>query len=95
MRTSPVQKCDPAATIIATLGGLSVVAKAAGVSVVTAQRWRFPVSNGGTGGFIPRKHHPRLIELAKERGIDLSVAAFVDASQLPDEVSASSEGEAA
>lgn len=84
MRTSSIEKCEPATAIIAALGGLSVVAKATGVSAVTAQRWRFPVSNGGTGGFIPRKHHSRLIDLARERGIELSLAAFVDASQLPD-----------
>lgn len=95
MRTSSIQKCEPAATIIGALGGLSVVAKAAGVSVVTAQRWRFPVSNGGTGGFIPRKHHAVLIELAKERGIDLTVAAFVDAAQLPELPAAADEEEAA
>lgn len=95
MRTPSIEKCDPAATIIAALGGLTIVAKAAGVSVVTAQRWRYPVANGGTGGFIPRKHHDRLIEMAKERGIELSLAAFVDASQLPELPAAVVEGEAA
>lgn len=91
MNRIAIEKCEPAASIISALGGLSVVAKAAGVSLVTAQRWRFPVENGGTGGFIPRKHHGRLIELAKERGIELPVAAFVDADLIPD----SREGEAA
>lgn len=93
MRNVSVERCEPAASIIAALGGLTVVAKAAGVSVVTAQRWRYPTANGGTGGFIPRKHHDRLIEFAKERGIELFPGAFVDASQLP--CLQSTEGEAA
>ena len=72
-------KCEPASSIIAALGGLKAVSKAAGVSIVTVQRWRFPRERGGTGGFIPRKYHDGLLELARSAGVEMSMAAFVDA----------------
>ena len=91
MRRHPVEKCEPAATIIAMLGGLAEVAKAADVSLVTAQRWTYPFQHGGTGGHIPRKYHDRLIELAREKGDELPIAAFVDASFVPRTASSPSE----
>lgn len=69
---------DPAASIIAMLGGLSSVAKAANTSTTTVQRWRLPKQKGGTGGFIPRKHHDLLIAKSREVGVDLQRAAFVE-----------------
>lgn len=95
MTHSSVPKCEPATTLIKALGGLTAVSKAAGVSVVTVQRWRFPIENGGTGGFIPRKHHPRLMEVAQQRGVDLSPAAFVDVAFIPTPANDASSTEAA
>lgn len=83
MTQSLPQRCEPASTLIAALGGLTSVAKAAHVTVVTVQRWRFPVEKGGTGGFIPRKYHQVLIDLAQKRGVELSAAAFVDVAFAP------------
>lgn len=71
-------QCEPAAQIIRTLGGLSVVAKAADVTPTSVQRWRLPSEKGGTGGFIPRKHHDAIVKLAAERGIALPLHAFID-----------------
>lgn len=79
----PVQKCEPAKTIIALLGGVTAVSRGVDTSHVTVQRWRFPIERGGTGGFIPRKHHPALMEMAREKGIDLPAAAFVDVNFVP------------
>lgn len=92
MTSSPKSRCEPASSLIKALGGITAVAKVAGVSAVTVQRWRFPVERGGTGGFIPRKHHQRLIEAAQGQGVDLPSAAFVDESYVPRvECSASTE----
>jgi hypothetical protein len=70
--------CQPAATIIAAMGGLSTVAQAADVSVTSVQRWRLPKSKGGTGGIVPAKYHKRLMKYAAGRGLALPLAAFVD-----------------
>lgn len=69
---------DPAAEIIERLGGLTNLARATGVTPTSVQRWRMAVEKGGTGGFIPRKHHEPIIRFAAERGYTLPVHAFVD-----------------
>jgi hypothetical protein len=70
--------CQPAASIIVAMGGLSAVAKAADVTVTSVQRWRLPSRKGGSGGIIPAKYHKRLIKHAADRGLTLPLAAFVD-----------------
>jgi hypothetical protein len=70
--------CQPAASVISVMGGLSAVANAADVSVTSVQRWRRPASKGGTGGIIPAKYHKRLIKYAGSQGLVLPLAAFVD-----------------
>lgn len=70
--------CDPADKIIKALGGLSAVAKAAGVTPTSVQRWRMPSHKGGTGGFVPRRYHDRLLEFAQTSGVELSRPDFVD-----------------
>lgn len=70
--------CQPAASIIVAMGGLSAVARTAEVSVTSVQRWRLPTSKGGTGGIIPAKYHTRLMKHAATRGVELPLAAFVD-----------------
>jgi len=67
---------EPAASIIAKLGGPSAVAAAAGTSYTAPYRWQHPVEKGGTGGRIPAKHIPVLIELAKANGIELEAGDF-------------------
>lgn len=74
---------DPAATIIALLGGLSAVAEAADTSTTTVQRWRLPRTKGGSDGYIPRRHHAALIKRSRRIGVALTHAAFLDPSALP------------
>jgi hypothetical protein len=82
-------RCEPANSIIEKLGGLSAVAKAAGVTVHTVMRWRMPRGPedkrnlGGTGGTVPHWHVPKLLAAAKERGVPLTLADF-----FPDEETA-------
>lgn len=73
---------EPAASIIEAFGGLSATAEAAGTTTTTVQRWRRPQSKGGTGGYIPRWHHQKLIARALENGWVLNPAAFYDVSLL-------------
>lgn len=73
---------EPAATIIRTLGGLSAVADAVSTTTTTVQRWRLPREKGGTGGYIPRWWHDKIIAAAGARGIELPPSAFLDISVL-------------
>ncbi|GLS75968.1 hypothetical protein GCM10007904_13030 [Oharaeibacter diazotrophicus] len=69
--------CDPAASIILRLGGVSEVAEIAQVDVSRVCRWRLPKGDsGGTGGVIPTRHVPVLLRAAKMRGIALSAEDF-------------------
>ena len=70
-------RCEPAHTIISNLGGVVETARLAGCSHASVSRWKTPKERGGTGGTIPVKNIPRLIESAKrELGVDLSWAEF-------------------
>lgn len=73
---------EPAASIIKVFGGLSATAEAAGTTTTTVQRWRRPESKGGTGGYIPRWHHDKLIAKAREMGWVLNPGAFYDVNFL-------------
>jgi hypothetical protein len=70
-------RCEPAATIIAKLGGVSEVATLATVDVSRVVRWRLPKEQGGTGGLIPMRHIPALLGAARERGLQLEAADFI------------------
>lgn len=73
---------EPAASIIDAFGGLSATAEAAGTTTTTVQRWRRPQFKGGTGGYIPRWHHDKLVAAALAKGWVLNPGAFYDASLL-------------
>lgn len=68
---------EPAASIIKSLGGDTVVASIAGVHRTRVANWKRPKDAGGTGGAIPFRHVPALIEAAKSQGIALSANDFL------------------
>ncbi|HYI27577.1 MAG TPA: hypothetical protein VD863_06965 [Bradyrhizobium sp.] len=68
---------EPAASIITSLGGDTIVARIAGVHRTRVANWKRPKSAGGTGGAIPFKHVPALIAAAKSMGLVLSADAFL------------------
>ena len=70
-------RCEPAATIIEKLGGVSQTARLAGVSHSTVSRWKLSKEEGGTGGAIPGHNIARLVANARrEKGIVLDWADF-------------------
>ncbi len=75
--------CEPAASIIRLLGGLTALASAAQTTPTTVQRWRLPNEKGGTGGFIPRRHHALILKHARKVGVGLTPAAFLDVKAVP------------
>jgi len=56
--------------------GVAILAEIAGVHPSRVHRWTYPKDREGTGGIIPAQHHQRILDGARERGIDLSPADF-------------------
>jgi hypothetical protein len=68
---------EPAATIIARLGGERVVSEITGRAYTAPYRWQHPLEKGGTGGLIPQKLHAKLLDYARANGIELTPADFL------------------
>lgn len=54
------------------------LAKELGVNYSTVARWGYPRDKGGTDGYIPRRYHAKLIELAQSKGIKLKPIDFIE-----------------
>jgi hypothetical protein len=78
---------EPAATIIARLGGEKIVSEIAGRAYTAPYRWQHPVEKGGTGGLIPQRLHTKLLDYARANDIPLSASDFLP---VHDETSAAS-----
>ena len=67
---------EPAASIIKRLGGENIVSSATGTAYTAPYRWQAALEKGGTGGRIPSKHIPTLLEFAREKAIPLAAEEF-------------------
>lgn len=74
---------NPAESIIARLGGVSAVARAAGVHRTRVSNWKRSREDGGTGGRIPQKHIPALLDLAASHGVPLGLSDFFPDAREP------------
>lgn len=68
---------DPAQTIIAKLGGPSVVAGVVGIHRTRVSNWQRPRAKGGTNGLIPQGYHLTLIDYAASKGVTLTAEDFM------------------
>ena len=68
---------EPASTIISKFGGVSTVAAIAGVHRTRVWNWSQPKEKGGTGGFVPMAHIPKLLAAAAAKNIELSAEDFI------------------
>ncbi|WP_089846970.1 hypothetical protein [Salipiger marinus] len=68
---------EPASSIITALGGPTAVAAAIGIHRTRVSMWQAPRERGGTNGLVPYRHVPRLMELAREKGVKLAPADFM------------------
>jgi len=59
---------NPAYKVIERLGGKSTVASALQLNVSTLSRWCQPWPNG-TGGAIPQRHWPKILQLAEKKQV--------------------------
>lgn len=83
MRT---EHLDPARSIIARLGGVDAVAQITKKSRTRVFRWMYPADRGGTGGLIPQREIPKLLDEAKDRKIKLTPADFMPVTQMAEAV---------
>jgi len=74
---------EPARTIIDRLGGPTEVSRITGAHRTRVSNWARPKESGGTGGTIPFKHVPVLLQAAKDKGVELSTDDFLPVSETP------------
>jgi hypothetical protein len=67
-----VHTLEPAYTVIEKLGGKSAVAQALSLDKSTLSRWCQP-SPQGTGGLIPQRYWPQLMQMARLQRVRIGV----------------------
>jgi hypothetical protein len=67
-----VHTLDPAFTVIEKLGGKATVAERLELDKSTLSRWCQPKPMG-TGGLIPQRYWPQLIEMAREQRVRITL----------------------
>lgn len=68
---------EPAQTIIGRFGGPSALAELLGIHRTRVSNWQRPRDAGGTGGIVPQRYHPVLLDHARANGIDLKAEDFL------------------
>lgn len=64
--------------VIAKCGGVQTVADWLGISLPQVYKFTYDKERGGTGGIIPARHQPTLLQKSREVGGDLQPADFFD-----------------
>lgn len=67
---------NPAKRIIDLFGSAQALAESLGIDATTVWRWTRPRPRG-TGGYIPRWHHPAILKAAKRQGLRVTAAMLV------------------
>jgi hypothetical protein len=67
-----IHTADPAYSVVEKLGGKSAVAEFLGLDKSTLSRWCQPHPQG-TGGIIPQRYWPQLLQMAREQGVRISL----------------------
>jgi hypothetical protein len=68
---------DPAKTVIERLGGVDKVSEITGKHRTRVFRWMYPQTRGGTGGLIPQRQIPLLLDFANKNKICLAPSDFI------------------
>lgn len=67
-----IHTLDPAYTVIEKLGGKPALSERLGLDKSTLSRW-CQARPSGTGGLIPQRYWPALIEVAREQGVSITL----------------------
>jgi len=70
-------RLEPAKSIVAKLGGEAKVSQIAGTGLTAPYSWQYPRTVGGTDGLIPQRHHPKLLDYARDNDINLKAEDFL------------------
>lgn len=57
--------------------GIEVVSKVTGSDKTAVYRWMRPKKKGGTGGLVPTKQQPKLLEYAQHQQIPIQAAELI------------------
>jgi hypothetical protein len=72
---------SPADIVIYRFGGVRPLARLLGKDPSTIHRWKQPAKRGGLDGRVPSAVQVRLLDLAREMGVELSPADLVLGSE--------------
>jgi len=72
MAIPTVHTLTPAYTVIEKLGGKTAVADQLGLNKSALSRWCAPRPDG-TGGMVPQRYWPQLMEMARHKGVVITV----------------------
>jgi len=67
-------RCQPARHVIERLGGVTATARIVKVSQSAVSRWLVPPAEWGSGGRIPQRHWPAIMEFVDKHNIDLNLS---------------------
>lgn len=76
MTIQTIHMAEPAFSVIEKLGGKATVAEYLGLDKSTLSRWCQPVPKG-TGGLIPQRYWPELVEMAREKRVRITLKELV------------------
>jgi hypothetical protein len=76
MSIPTVHTLEPAFGVINRLGGKTDVANRLGLDKSTLSRWCQPRPDG-TGGQIPQRHWPELVQMARELGVTIKIEELI------------------
>lgn len=57
--------------------GAAAVAERLGLTRSAVSKWTLPVSQSGTGGYVPPRYYDEILAFANEVGVELEPAEFV------------------
>lgn len=83
----------PADTVISRFGGVRPLARLLGKDPSTIHRWKQPAEKGGLDGRVPSAVQVRLLELAREQGVELTPSDLVLGSSCANDSDESSGGQ--
>lgn len=68
----------PADNVIEKCGGYQRVAEWLGITLPQVYKFTYALDKGGTGGVIPARHQPKLLEKSRETGGPLQPSDFFE-----------------
>lgn len=68
-----IEQLSPAREVVAKLGGVRATARILKLNPSAVSRWMMSPEKRGTGGSVPQRHWPAILEHAKKEKIKLAL----------------------